>query len=158
MAEMLPPEQQMQTPAQPGAEQAPVTEDEAPAPEEGQEVSPEMEGEGEYDFAASIEEGVSKLPDQMKQLLAMYLTPETTILMTSLFGEEIGSFFKKYEDPALILIPMDRQKAQEEIANQQQTQAAGPADMSGQGAPEAQAQAPGQAQQMQRTPQGILSA
>lgn len=55
-----------------------------------------------------ILESFNDLQGEDRELVAMYLTPETAKLMRVLFGDSFGNVFDKLADPAKILVPMDR--------------------------------------------------
>lgn len=105
-SQMMPPEpHQVEEPtkfsAPSGDYQGP--ENAPPSFEEPQEDSQGVEQE--------ILESLNEVPDDMKELLALYMTPEFADIMGMFLGEPYRNVFMQLADPTKILVPLDRDKA-----------------------------------------------
>lgn len=96
-------------------EAAPVTVDPANAPEQSM---PSQE-----EFNQMLDKSLGELPDEEKQLIATYMSPETltfnSILMKVVDGERgqqvsniINSYFSKFIDPNRALVPVSKAQLQ----------------------------------------------
>jgi hypothetical protein len=76
----------------------------------------------EMTIRANLAEHINGLPDDAKQFIQAWITPEFTMLMNVLFGQTVGGFFQQFENPEIILIPMERSEVQGVLQGQQQQQ------------------------------------
>lgn len=68
---------------------------------------PEQQPEDPAGAEAQIEEALNSLPDDRKELLVPYLTPDFAEVIGELFGDPYYNVFMKMADPNKILIPTD---------------------------------------------------
>lgn len=75
---------------------------------EAQQAAP-TDGGGE---GAMFDEIMSELPEDRKEFVARYLTPETAMLLGTIMGQPAFEYFSKLADPTMILLPFKRDQAQ----------------------------------------------
>jgi len=73
--------------------------------------------------AKQIEDHLNSIPDEQKQFLAQYLTPELAVIMGILLGEEAAQAFSQYVDPNLTLTAVPAQATTGEMGGQSQAAA-----------------------------------
>ncbi len=89
--------------------QAEAMPSQATAPTEG--VSPEsVPATQEPEIRQTIEEGISQLPDDTKEILAAFsVAPEFAQLMGELLSPDVGQFFSEFADPNMALVAVPRE-------------------------------------------------
>lgn len=83
---------------------------------------PQSDGQDQADpkIMQAIEQHMNSLPDEQKQFIGAFLTPEFSLAMGIILGKEAYQYFNSLADPKMALLPIPRDQL-EQMQSQHQS-------------------------------------